>query len=102
MELLLKEYINSLSNWMHLIGCKTEPLSLEGLKKMLEEREMFAMIAALTILPIIVVDKDEAKNLDELFGDKEEFDSSYYRSKIYREVLGKRLPNWIKKGFLDE
>ncbi|XP_051167380.1 uncharacterized protein LOC127285418 [Leptopilina boulardi] len=102
MELLLKEYINSLSNWMHLSGCKKEPLSLDALKKMLKEREMFGLIASLTVLPIVLVNKDDAKSFDEMLDANGEFqDSGYYSGKMFRHVIGKRLPNWNKRGLLD-
>ncbi|XP_043467579.1 uncharacterized protein LOC122501882 [Leptopilina heterotoma] len=102
MELLLTEYVNSLSNWMQLSGCKTEPISLEGLKKVLKEREIFGLIASVTVLPIVLVNKDDAKNFDEMLDENGEIkDGGYYRGEIYRQVVGKRLPKWHKKGLLD-
>ncbi|XP_033209640.1 uncharacterized protein LOC117168249 [Belonocnema kinseyi] len=102
MDLLLGEYIKTLSNTMHLVGCKTEPPTLEAIKKSMEERELYGMIAGITILPLILLDKSEAKSLDELLSEDGTMDNAYiYKGKLFREVMLKRFPKWQNMGLLD-
>lgn len=102
MDLLLQEYIKTLSNTMHLAGCKTEPPTLEAIKKSMEERALYGMIAGMTILPLILLDKSEAKSLDELLAEDGTMDNAYiYKGKLFREVMLKRFPKWYNMGLLD-
>ena len=100
--MLIAEYRKTLSNMMHLVGCKTEPPTLEALKKSMSERETYGMVAAITILPIILIDKSEARGLDEIFDENGEVNTSAAHSgKIFREVMSKRFPKWYNKGLMD-
>ncbi|XP_012278798.1 uncharacterized protein LOC105698804 [Orussus abietinus] len=98
---LLEEYHKMLCSTMARLGCKTAPPTFETLKKTMEDREDYGMIAVFTVLPILLVDKDKAQSLDELMNNKEEYNNSGYKCSIYRKVMTKLLPYYEAKGMLD-
>ncbi|XP_035717713.1 uncharacterized protein LOC118439765 isoform X2 [Vespa mandarinia] len=101
-DMLLEEYLLTLSNMMKQFDCKTIPLTMEKLRKNLKEREILAMTSSFTILPLVLLDKNEAKDLDEIMGkDGNEYNSSAFENELYRKVISKRIPIYDQLGLMD-
>lgn len=99
---LINEYLTILSTTMKKIGCKTQPPTLADLKKSLIQKEVYGFVASCTILPIVLVDKADAQNLEEIMGDDEsQFNNKAYENPAYKRAICRRLPNWNKLGLLD-
>ncbi|KAG8362557.1 EcKinase 1 [Fopius arisanus] len=99
---LIDEYLKVLTATMRRIGCKVEPPSLDELKEAVYRMEVYGMLAACTILPIVLVDKKEAQNLDEIMGqDEASFNNKAYENPKYKETMSRRLPKWEAMGLLD-
>ncbi|KAL2717335.1 uncharacterized protein V1478_013035 [Vespula squamosa] len=101
-DMLLQEYLGTLSNMMKQFDCKTVPPNMEKLQKALLEREFLAMTSTFTILPLVLLDKNEAKDLDEIMGkDGNEYNSTAFENEIYRKVISERIPIYDQLGLLD-
>ena len=87
---------------MHLIGCKTEPPTLEAIKKSMKDRELLGMVSSLTVLPLILLEKSEAKGLEEMIIEDGSIDNAHiYKGKTFRKVITKRFPKWYNMKLLD-
>ncbi|KAF7414808.1 hypothetical protein HZH68_003297 [Vespula germanica] len=101
-DMLLKEYLCTLSSMMKQFDCKTVPPNMEELQKALKEREFLAMTSSFTILPLVLLDKNEAKDLEEIMGQEgNEYNSSACENDIYRKVISKRIPIYDQLGLMD-
>lgn len=98
---LLQEYLDTLTKTMTRLGCKTKAPSMAALEKSLKEREFYGVISACTILPLMLVDKSEAKSLDEIMGEDGEYENPGYKGPLYRKTMLRRLPDWNARGLLD-
>ncbi|XP_072749880.1 uncharacterized protein [Anoplolepis gracilipes] len=99
-NLLCNEYIDTLVTTMKQLGCKTQPPTLEELKAAMKRRAVYGMIATFTILPLALVDKKEAKDLDEIMN-KEGYTNPGYENEIYKKALMERMPIYDEWGLLD-
>nr|XP_034178777.1 uncharacterized protein LOC117603563 [Osmia lignaria]XP_034178778.1 uncharacterized protein LOC117603563 [Osmia lignaria] len=98
--LLLEEYLKALTSVMKKLGCKTSPPTKDELQRILNEREMYELIASVLILPIILLDKDNAVDINELL--QADFkDNRGLKSEAFRKVMSKRLPRYMEIGLLD-
>ncbi|XP_063979212.1 uncharacterized protein LOC135163581 [Diachasmimorpha longicaudata] len=99
---LIDEYYKVLTATMRRIGCKVEPPSMNHLKEAIYRMEFYGMLSACTILPIVLIDKNEAQHLDEILGNDEgSFNNKGYENPKYRETMTRRLPRWEAMGLLD-
>ncbi|KAK2581489.1 hypothetical protein KPH14_005154 [Odynerus spinipes] len=101
-DLLLEEYLNTLSSTMKQLGCKTSPPTMKELQRDLEETGMIGMISAFAVLPLILVDKNEVRDLDEIMHENN-MESSIpgYANLRYRKLITKRIPIYDRLGLLD-
>lgn len=87
---------------MQKIGCKTEPPCLSDLKDALRKKEVYGLLSACTVLPIVLVDKKEAQDLEELLSqDDSQFNNKAYENPLYKKAMIRRLPLWEAMGLLD-
>lgn len=87
---------------MKQFDCKTVPPSMEKLRNSLKEHEFLALTSTFTILPLVLLDKNEAKDLDEIMGkDGNEYNSSACENELYRKVLIKRISTYEQLGLMD-
>ncbi|KAL2747885.1 uncharacterized protein V1477_003780 [Vespula maculifrons] len=101
-DMLLEEYLCTLSSMMKQFDCKTVPPNMEKLQKALKEREFLAMTSSFTILPLVLLDKNEAKDLEEIMGKEgNEYNCSACENEIFRKVISKRIPIYDQLGLMD-
>ncbi|KAH0548878.1 uncharacterized protein LOC123261583 [Cotesia glomerata] len=99
---LIEEYVKVLSETMKKIGCKRSPPSIADIKKSLAKRDVYGFVAACTILPIVLIDKSQAQNIEEIMGqDDGEFNNKSYENPIYKKTMLRRLPQWKVAGLLE-
>lgn len=100
-DVLLDEYLNTLSSIMKQLGCKTQPPTMEKLKDSLKERAAYGMIASFTVLPIVICEKSAVKDIDEIMSKDGSFENPGYKGKLYRKIMTKRIPIYDEMGLLD-
>ncbi|KAI4503355.1 hypothetical protein M0802_001577 [Mischocyttarus mexicanus] len=98
---LIEEYHSTLCNIMKQLHCKTQPPSMEKFLKSMKEYEIVAMISSFAILPLVLVDRTEAKDLNEIMTTEGHFDNPAYETELYRKVISRRLPYYDELGLLD-
>jgi len=84
---------------MKQLDCKTQPPTKEELKASMKQRASYGMIASMTILPLIMSDKDEAKDLDEIMNN--DGHTPGYKNELYKKIMMKRIPIFDELGLLD-
>ncbi|XP_015190308.1 PREDICTED: uncharacterized protein LOC107073906 [Polistes dominula] len=100
-DTLINEYYTTLCNTMKQLNCKTQPPSMEKLQKQIKDYEIVAMISSFAILPLVLIDKKEAKDLNEIMSTDGSYDDTAYKTDIYRKVISKRIPYYDQLGLLD-
>ena len=99
---LLDEYLKCLSSTMSRLGCRTAAPSRAELEAAMQKYAIVGMIACFAVLPMMLVDKSEVKDLGEIFGEEEgQFSNPAYAGKSYRRIMVKRLPKFDEMGLLD-
>lgn len=98
---VLKEYQQTLSATMASLGCKASPPSIGDLQKAMKERAVIGMIASFTILPIILVEKSEVRNIDEMLSEDGKVDNPGLKGEAFRKTMIKRLPQYAAAGLFD-
>lgn len=73
---------------------------MEELKASMKQRAIYGMIASFTILPLVLVDKSEAKDLDELMN-KDGYTNPGHQNLIYKKIMSKRMLKYDEWGLLD-
>jgi len=99
-DVLLNEYLGTLSATMKQLDCKTQPPTMEELKATLKRRGSYGMIASFSILPFVLCCKSEAKDLDEIMGTGSYINPGY-KNEAYKKLILKRLPMYDEWGLLD-
>ncbi|XP_050458788.1 uncharacterized protein LOC126855304 [Cataglyphis hispanica] len=99
-DILFNEYMGTLSATMKQLNCKTQPPTLEELKATLRQRAAYGMISSFTVLPLVMADKSEIKDLDEIL-DKDGYTNPAYKNEIYQKIMMKRIPMYDEWGLLD-
>ncbi|KMQ87508.1 hypothetical protein RF55_13191 [Lasius niger] len=99
-DILINEYLSTLSATMKQLDCKTQPPTKEELKASMKRRAAYGMIASFTVLPMILVDKNEVKNLDEIMS-KDGYTNPGYKNETYKKIMMKRVPMYDEWGLLD-
>lgn len=100
-DALLDDYLHTLASTMKQLKCKTPPPTKDDIKRCMKERAIYGLISSVTVLPVLLVDKSEAKDIDELLPKNGEYDNPGYRSPLYRKVMVKRIPMFEEMGLLD-
>ncbi|XP_018057094.1 PREDICTED: uncharacterized protein LOC108692984 isoform X2 [Atta colombica] len=99
-DILLNEYLHTLSTTMKQLNCKTQPPTMKELKASIKRKASYGMMASFTILPFLLCCKSEAKNLDEVLCSSTYMNPGL-KSEIFKEILIKRLPLYDEWGLLD-
>ncbi|KAM0736555.1 hypothetical protein ACS0PU_006204 [Formica fusca] len=99
-DILFNEYMSTLSATLKQLNCETQPPTLEELKAALRRRAAYGMISSFTILPLIMVDKNEAKDLDEIM-DTDGYVNPGYKNEVYKKIIMKRISMYDEWGLLD-
>lgn len=100
-NVLLDEYCNTLASTMKQLNCKTQPPTIEELKASFKQKAAYGMIAAFTVLPLMLIEKDDVKDLDEIMGKDGSFENPAYKNEAYRKAIAKRIPLYDEWGLLD-
>ncbi|XP_066584096.1 uncharacterized protein [Prorops nasuta] len=99
-EHLMQEYHKTLISTMKQLNCTTTPPTLDEIHKQMRKRATLGMIATFTILPIVLVDKSEAKDLGEMM-ENGTYTNPGLQSKAFRTVFTKRISGFDQLGLLD-
>ncbi|XP_072762853.1 uncharacterized protein [Anoplolepis gracilipes] len=99
-HILFNEYIGTLSATMKQLDCKTQPLTAEELKAALKRRASYGIISSFTVLPLLLIDKEEVKDLDEMMS-KNGYTNPGYKNEAYKKIMMKRVPMYDEWGLLD-
>ncbi|KAK0171667.1 hypothetical protein PV328_005090 [Microctonus aethiopoides] len=95
-------YLSELTTTMKKLGCKSHPPTLTDLKKSMRQTELYGFLSACTVLPLVLVDKNDAQNLEEIMGqDDSAFNNKAYDGEAYKLTMTRRLPQWNAMGLLD-
>nr|XP_033331995.1 uncharacterized protein LOC117223692 [Megalopta genalis]XP_033331996.1 uncharacterized protein LOC117223692 [Megalopta genalis]XP_033331997.1 uncharacterized protein LOC117223692 [Megalopta genalis] len=101
MDALLADYLHTLTSTMKQLKCKTPPPTIDDIKKCMKERAIYGLISSVTVLPVLLLDKSQAKDIDEMVLKDGQYDNPGYRNPIYRQVMTKRIPMFDEMGLLD-
>jgi len=96
---LLNEYLGTLSATMKQLNCKTQPPTLEELKASLKRSVSYGMIIAFTILPLMLCNKNESKDLDDIISTGT-FINPGLQSESYKKLMIKNIPLYDEWGLL--
>lgn len=90
-DYFLELYLNILTNTMKKIGCKTNPPTLEQLKKAIFKRRIYSILTGLIYLPSILANKvaENALNVN------------VFDVPISVETVHKMTKIFLHKGYLD-
>ncbi|XP_076180044.1 uncharacterized protein LOC143153098 isoform X2 [Ptiloglossa arizonensis] len=102
MDAMLHEYLITMTSTMKQLRCKTPPPTMDQIKKTMRERAVYAFISSATVLPLVLVDKSQVREIDEMLPNEDgSVDNPSYKNPIYRRVMSKRLPKYMELGLLD-
>ncbi|XP_018370668.1 PREDICTED: uncharacterized protein LOC108766097 [Trachymyrmex cornetzi] len=99
-DILLNEYLCTLSKIMKQLNCKTQPPTMKELKAALKRKAGYGMMTSFTALQFMLCHKTEAKDLDEVLGTGT-YVNPGLKSETYKKILIKRLPLYDEWGLLD-
>lgn len=99
-DVLLEEYLKTLSSVMKRLGCKTSPPTMDELKQSMKERGLYGMIVSTCFLPIMITDKSEVMDMNDLLK-SENMSSPWIKSPQFRKILTRRLPKFLEMGYFD-
>ena len=103
-EHLLQVYHTELQGTLKTLACDHHIYTFEQLKKEYEDRSLFGLITACTVLCAVLADPAEAFDMENVKEDGSQIDSKSlekpYSGRRYREALQKLLPHFERKGLL--
>jgi len=99
-NVLLDEYLGTLSTTMKQLNCETQPPTKDELKASLKRRAAYGMIASFIVLPILLCSKSEAKDFNEILG-TDAVRNPGLKSESFKKIMIKRLPLYDEWGLLD-
>ncbi|XP_046431339.1 uncharacterized protein LOC124185053 [Neodiprion fabricii] len=100
-DLLLREYYASLTATMADLKCSTEAPGFDKLQEALRKRAFYEVIASFVILPLVLVEVEVQKGLDEIIKPDGTHENPGFESKIFRKVMTRVLPLFDSMGLLD-
>jgi len=74
---------------------------MEQLKDVMNKVARYGVISSFTVLPLMLVSKSEASDLNEIMGKDGSFNNPAYKNELYRKVITKRILEYDEKGLLD-
>ncbi|XP_076285070.1 uncharacterized protein LOC143211359 [Lasioglossum baleicum] len=98
---LIVDYLHTLTSTMKQLNCKTPPPTMDDINRCMKERAIYGLISSITVLPVLLLDKSQAFDIDELLPKNGVYDNPGYRSAAYRRVMTKRIPKFNDMGLLD-
>ncbi|CAL7950532.1 unnamed protein product [Xylocopa violacea] len=101
MDDLYEEYLRVLSATMKQLGCKTQPITIEELHRVLRRMGLCALVASMTVLPLILVDKGDVKDIQELMDKDCMTAHPGFTNAAYRKIMSKRLVKFDEMGLLE-
>ena len=99
-DILLNEYLYTLSTTMKQLNCKTQPPTMKELKASIKRKISYEMVVSFIILPLLVCCKSEAKDFDEILCNNTYMNPGL-KSESLKEILIKKLPLYDEWGLLD-
>ncbi|XP_011063493.1 PREDICTED: uncharacterized protein LOC105151471 [Acromyrmex echinatior] len=100
-DILLNEYLSTLSMTMKQLNCKTQPPTMKELKAALRRKASYGMMTSFTALQFMLCHKAEAKDLDEMLGTGAYINPGL-KNENYKKILIRRLPLYDDWGLLDQ
>lgn len=100
-KVLLEEYLSTLTTTLKELGCKTQPPTKDQLQNALKKRAAYGMIASFAVLPLVLCDTKEVKDLDEIMSTDGSYENPAYKGETYRKLMTKRIPMYDEMGLLD-
>jgi hypothetical protein len=101
-EHLLQLYHTELLDTLRALGCDRHLYTLEQLKKEYEDRSLFGLITACTVLSVVLADPAEAFDMDGLKEDISQMDSisleKPYSGRRFKVAMQYLLPHFERKG----
>jgi len=74
---------------------------MEQLKHIMKRTAVYGVIASFTVLPLMLINKSEAVDLNEMMGKDGSFNNPAYKNELYRKVITKRILDYDQRGLLD-
>ncbi|XP_011060316.1 PREDICTED: uncharacterized protein LOC105149531 [Acromyrmex echinatior] len=99
-DILLNEYLHTLSTTMNQLNCKTQPPTMTELKVSIKRKASYGMLTSFIFLPLLVGYKSEAKDFDEILCSGT-YTNPGLKNEIFKEILIKKLPLYDEWGLLD-
>ncbi|KYN14139.1 hypothetical protein ALC57_13724 [Trachymyrmex cornetzi] len=96
-DVLLSEYLDTLTTTMKQLNCKTEPPTMKELKAILKRRASFGMLISFTVLPYMMRCQTQT-DLNEIISTGI---FVYPKNETFKQLMIKRLPLYDKWGLLD-
>ncbi|XP_069690958.1 uncharacterized protein [Periplaneta americana] len=95
-HVLIQEYYNSLTDTLTKLGYKHLQPTMSQLEKQLNKRGLHAVMTSTTALPIIIVDKINAPDINELINKG----NKIHLSEAYNSAMKKFLPVFEERGWI--
>jgi hypothetical protein len=103
-EHLLQVYHTELRDTLTTLGCDHHLYTIEQLKKEYEDRSLFGLLTACTVLTAVLADPAEAFDMENITEEGSHLDSQSleksYSGRRYKEAFQKLLPHFERKGLL--
>lgn len=100
-DTILRKYHTTLAEIMAKLGCVTETPSFEDLLEIMRKRTLFQVLIASAVLPRFLVDRSEAKEMNEVLTPDGKYENPAYQGKLYRKIMTRLLPVYDSMGLLD-
>ncbi|XP_011705751.1 PREDICTED: uncharacterized protein LOC105460950 [Wasmannia auropunctata] len=99
-DVLLNEYLGTLSTTMKQLNCKTQPPTMKELKDIMKRRAGIEMVSSFAALPLMLCPKTEAKDFDEIMNTGTWVNPGL-KSENFKKIMIKRIPLYDEWGLLD-
>ena len=103
-EHLLQVYYTELRDTLKTLGCDHHTYTIEQMMKEYEDRSLFGLITACTVLTVVLFDPADAFSLGNVVEDGDNLNSNSlektYSGSRYKEAFQKLLPQFERKGLL--
>jgi hypothetical protein len=103
-EYLLEEYHKELQDTLKALGCEHHQFTIEQLKKEFEDKSLFGLFAACTVLTAVLAEPTETYDMENIKGDGSTLDPKsverIYSGSRYKEAAQKLIPHFEKNGLL--
>jgi hypothetical protein len=87
-----------------MLGCKHHQFTIEQLKKEFEDKSIFGLMTAFTVLSAVLAEPTETYDMENIKEDGTSMDLESierpYSGSRYKESLQKLIPHFEKKGLI--